>query len=714
MKQKLTFVHLFNFPLKKFLFSFCMVFISSGSLSAQRTEFLDSLHEATRSEDSHVRLNAYARLIQEYAMKGNMERALEFGDSVIRKTSTDETSLGYAKLLSNLGICYRIVGKFDSSAHYFYQSYMLAEQEGYRQSQALTMTNLSSLLSDFNQYDSSIALLKRAIPILTELQDSLGMANAYNNLGNKYSTLGDHAAALRNQFVALNIYEGLAAWRNYLVCLISLGNTYKNMNDLENSVVYYQQALSGDSLLTDEYLGNIYVNWAESLLKMQKPEEAIGKLNLCMQHWSESNCFLMYPLAHKAQAYLDLGVLDSTRYYAEKSMKEAQSCKERSVVSANQIVLGNYYAELGRKAKAQRLWEKAYSIADSVGRTDLKRDASRALYEYYKEGKDWEKSLVYLEKFKSASDSLLNKEQIQNTAKLETEFAFQQDKKEMEFAIASEQARADRAESERRNLFVLVLVIVVFLIVVVYLINRNRLNERRSKIILNEQNAQLEALNNAKEKMISLLSHDIRNPLFGLEGSLNMLLEGGLDEERFRQSVIQTRHRLRSVSEFLDNMLKWAKSQLSGINPQFRNVDASQLMKDTIELLHTSIAAKELKVENNLNEKVFVRADAEMIQTVIRNVLSNAVKYTPRGNKITLNLEEMPGEFLFSIEDEGIGLPDEDIFDLGATFDSGTEGEAGTGLGLSLSREFVETHQGKIWAEPHGNGTVVKFTLPRN
>jgi signal transduction histidine kinase len=694
-------------------FTLLILLVLSEYSLAQQNELIDSLRQQTRSDVPDFRYNAFAQLLQQYAMAGNIQRAISIGDSLVTSADTAESSLGYIKLLSNLGICYRITGQFDSAARYLRNSYLLAEREGHLQSQALTMISLSSLMSNFNQYDSSITLLKHAIPILEKLQDSIAIANAYNNLGNKYSTLGDYGSALRNQFAALNIYEALAAWRNYQVCLISLGNTYKNMNDLENSIVYYQRALEGDSTLTDEYLGNIHVNWAESLLKMDQPEQALEKLNICMTHWHESNCLIMYPLAQKAQAFLEIGELDSVKYYAEQSIFKAQTCKERSVVSANQLVLGRYYAQQGMLEKSQDLWERAYSIADSVGRTDLKRDISNELYLYYKGQNEWRKALSYLEIFKLASDSLLNEEQIQNTAKLETEFAFEKDKKELQYTIDLEQARADQAVRQQTILIILALVVFVSLIVVVYLINRNRLNERKSKIKLNEKNEQLEALNHAKEKIISLLSHDIRNPLFGLEGSLNMLIEGGINEADFKKHAIQTKYKLRGISDFLDNLLKWARNQLTGLKLNKKTVDGSKLIQETIDLFQSNISSKALVIHNHTTQGSFIRADYDMIQTVVRNVLANAIKYTPEGKGIYLDMEKGASEYVFVIRDEGIGIKGgQQIFELGATFEEGTEGETGTGLGLALAKEFVEKHNGRIWTEQAEPGTVVKFSVP--
>lgn len=702
-----------------FLFAIALAFFSyaqTGSNPAgadKNARFVDSLMTESKKDDPEIKYNSLARLIQHYVVSGQVQKAIHMGDSVVRSTPDQESSLGYVRFLSNLGISYKVLGKIDSAAHYFYKSYELAEREGYKQSQALTMVSLSSILSNFNLYDSSISVLKRAIPILEELQDSLAVANAYNNLGNKYSTTGNYAAALKNQLEALKIFEALGATRNYVIGIISIGNTYKEMNDEVNSVLYYEMALKGDTVLTDEYIGNIYVNWAESLLKLKQPELAIEKLNLSLKHWANHNCQLMYPLAQKAQALLDIGAMDSVKYYAEKSLQYAQQCKERAVVSASQFILGRYYARNGMTAESQQYLEAAYQIADSIGRTDMKRDVSADLYQYYKGKKDWQKAVQYLEIYKTASDSLLNKEQIQNTAKLETEFAFEQDKKELENTIKLEHEKAENALRDKRNLIIAIVVFAGFMVVIGYLINRNRLNELKSRQILNAKNEELEALNRAKEKMISLLSHDIRNPLFGLEGSLDMLIEGGMDEEHFKNSAIRTRNKLRNVSEFLDNLLNWAKSQLTGIKPKVRSIDASQLIQETIHLLQATIASKQLVVENQVAEKTFVQADYEMIQTVVRNILSNAIKFTPQGKKISLSVEKQAQQFLFTVSDEGIGLPaNVDIFDLGATYGEGTEGESGTGLGLSISKEFVEKHQGKIWAESTGEGTLVRFSLP--
>lgn len=231
---------------------------------------------------------------------------------------------------------------------------------------------------------------------------------------------------------------------------------------------------------------------------------------------------------------------------------------------------------------------------------------------------------------------------------------------------------------------------------------------------------QLKELNATKDRFFSIIAHDLRGPL-GTSNSILELLTEDLDEfneEEITKFLNTLRISTEHTYKLLDNLLLWAKSQRKEIsfNPQENNL--SQVIESGIDLMKHSITEKKINIIKNIHSDALAFFDKEMIATVFRNFLSNAIKYVKTGGHIEINVEREVKQLFVSVKDDGIGMSSErlkNLFNIGEKQNSieGTHGEKGTGLGLILCREFIERHQGNIWAESkNGGGSVFAFSIP--
>lgn len=222
-----------------------------------------------------------------------------------------------------------------------------------------------------------------------------------------------------------------------------------------------------------------------------------------------------------------------------------------------------------------------------------------------------------------------------------------------------------------------------------------------------------------KDKFFSIIAHDLKNPFNTLMG-LAQLLHHGYD----RMDPEKVKHFHRNLYEIskngyglLVNLLEWARSQMGKIkfNPEHQNLYA--LTEETFSLYNTKSVQKEIALNNNLSEDSYAVADKNMLKTIFRNIISNALKFTDRGGAIEISEEIVDAYTQITIKDTGVGIAPDDIKKLFKLDEShsteGTEEEIGTGLGLILCKEFVENHGGKIWVESKvGKGSSFIFTLP--
>jgi PAS domain S-box-containing protein len=233
-------------------------------------------------------------------------------------------------------------------------------------------------------------------------------------------------------------------------------------------------------------------------------------------------------------------------------------------------------------------------------------------------------------------------------------------------------------------------------------------------------NTELERLNKTKDKFFSIIAHDLRNPFNAIMGFSDMLRRDYHDMDDKQKLGLLDLINLSSESAFnlLDNLLQWARTQTDKIkfNPEY--VVLSQVIKQATDLHGITAAKKEVVIEDVISSSTVVYADKNMIHTVIRNLISNAIKYSRKGGKVTLAAREAGDMVEVIIRDQGIGMNRENLgmlFRIDTYYSTpGTSGETGTGLGLIICKEFVEKNRGRIRAQSkEGEGTTISFTLKR-
>ena len=236
------------------------------------------------------------------------------------------------------------------------------------------------------------------------------------------------------------------------------------------------------------------------------------------------------------------------------------------------------------------------------------------------------------------------------------------------------------------------------------------------------QQKELQKLNAQKDKFFSIIAHDLRGPFSSFLGITQLLDEmlPELSREEIRDFAVNMRSSATNLYSLLENLLQWAKIQ-QGLIPFIPKRELLlSLVNESILTLYEPAKIKEIEIVNNIEGNIEVIADKNMLQTVIRNLVSNAIKFTPKGGIITLSAKEnSASEVEISIKDSGIGMNEamvNNLFQLDAKSNRpGTEGEMSTGIGLLLCKDFVEMQGGEIWVKSEeGKGSVFYFNIPLN
>lgn len=255
------------------------------------------------------------------------------------------------------------------------------------------------------------------------------------------------------------------------------------------------------------------------------------------------------------------------------------------------------------------------------------------------------------------------------------------------------------------------------------------LNKLYSQLIQNENvlkatNDELVKINQEKDKFFSIISHDLRSPFAGFVTLTDLITKNinAFTKEELLELIESLNNNAQSTYSLLEDLLEWARSQMGRIKINIEKVDIATITYETLYSMSNLAEQKEITLEHNIDRNTFVECDRNMISTVVRNIISNAIKFTNINGKITLYSEIIETSLMkkywrVSVEDTGVGMSDEQLKNLFSLnlYNStiGTANEKGTGLGLVISNDFIQKMNGRMWVESQvGKGSVFHIELP--
>ncbi len=243
----------------------------------------------------------------------------------------------------------------------------------------------------------------------------------------------------------------------------------------------------------------------------------------------------------------------------------------------------------------------------------------------------------------------------------------------------------------------------------------------KTHLCLKEKNEQLQALNASKDTFFSIISHDLRSPLaasLGYSELLQTQIEGGAEKDEQQTTARKLHLTIKHLHSLLENLLTWSRIQLGAMQYDPEELELREIAEYNLDLFISKAEQKQICLECAVQDDVMVYADYNMLNTVIRNLVSNALKFTPSAGTITISARRHDERFCeMAVSDTGDGINEADIpklFRIDMQHSTvGTAGEKGTGLGLSLCQDLVQKNGGKIWVESEQDmGTTFKLTLP--
>ncbi len=376
------------------------------------------------------------------------------------------------------------------------------------------------------------------------------------------------------------------------------------------------------------------------------------------------------------------------------------------------------YLKQGKDTISESYAQEAYEISSRIQFMEGKQKCALTLYKINKNKGKFAKALAFHEVFQHLSDTLHRNENKRSLTLLKTKTEYEQQR----LALMEENERALAAQQRYVNAALLILLIFIF---VTFLVHRNQKIQKKlnteltaKQDILEKREVELNESNETKTKLFSIIGHDLRGPIGALKELLKLFGEGEMGQKEFLDFIPKLRDDIDHIFFTLNNLLSWGRTQMNGSVTQPTLMDLDPIVEENINLLSEIAKKKSIEIVNQVPENTKTWSDTNQIDIVIRNLISNALKFTPMNGKVTVSAVDMTNCWQISVRDTGVGM---DKITLGKLFDKssnistyGTNNEKGTGLGLSLCKEMVEKNKGTIWVESSlDSGSCFYFTLPK-
>ena len=548
----------------------------------------------------------------------------------------------------------------------------------YQRGEAVAYKNLAISFMLFHGDATALAYLDKALNILQGLNDNANSAIVLNYIGCYYATIKDHQQAIVYFNKALDKLSSVNKAQQ-LVILSNAGNHYEDANQLNKALEFYNRMLLlARELHSDENLVRCYNNFASVYLKQNNYSAAIDYCNKALSlirssKISPRNCQRIYIL---------LGDIN----YKLKDYGEARALYLKSAAIANQMKSREYM---------DVIYHSLY-LLDSV-----KGDFRSAMKNYYH--------------YSVLKDSLVNLDKNNVIALYQVKFEVEKREEENKRLRIIEDRNKFIISHQRATIIVTVIGLLIIFGGLIYLKKINNYVKARNKVI-NEQNRQLENSNHVKDTIFSVISHDLRNPISQIIGLLNLLDDEDISFEEIAILIPALKNTSINSLELLDNLLIWSKNQLQGFAFTPVVFDMREVVNGTIKQMRAAIDQKNLTVVNNIADTIKVSADQEMVTAVIRNLISNAIKFTPERGTIEINGSIADDYAIIGVSDNGIGINEKDqhkIFSFTSHTTLGTALEKGTGVGLKICSDFMRLNKGTIWMKSKENaGSTFFISLP--
>lgn len=692
-------------------------------LTAKPDSLQQIIDHGSRSERIEARLEMAFR-----ARIENFELAHSQSLTALREMETQQDRDTYeARAYYYLGAAYYYQSRFDSALYYFNRTEILAKDKKedrllghlYHLMGITTQTYYGDQIKTIRYYDLSIHH-----SMIANNHRALGAV--YSDLSNLLRSNGAYEKSLEYIFKAREHYQKAGFLEGEAWILYLIGIVYNNiglyeearLSFLEAEIIYRELSkddgvMRGVAITLDQL--------ASVNTKLNNTMQARDYISESLQLHNESNSKfgLSTSLKYLADIELHEGNYREALTYLDSSLSLKKEINNITGYASIYRVYGLLFIELEQYYRALDSLQIGLKYANENNQLEHIMDIHELLSDIYYLLGDYEKAYHLRTSQTLIADSLYSASTTRNLLQMETLLQIEDKEKiirELEHENHIQDILLSREKSIRKYLTGIAALSLIIVLLLIYLYY----DKIRAHKLLKKSKAYVDEINASKDKLFSIIAHDLRGPYNSMFGFLNLLQKNSatFDTEKTKEIISYMQVSVQKSYSLLNNLLEWSRTQTGIMQFNPVSLQMKDVLTEVLDILSEQIKHKNIQLDHS-SEPLSLTADHNMLQTVLRNLITNAVKFSYPGGKINIGWQKDNEYLRIWVSDNGIGIAKESqkrLFRIAENYHiEGTEGEKGSGLGLIICKEFVEKHGGRIWVESEtGKGSTFYFTIKQS
>lgn len=668
-------------------------------------------------------------LLQIASRKGDLKDEELALLSKYRGSLSAEAETGFDKIMGNY---YFGTEVYDSSLFYFSRGLDLANLKGDRELKVYFLTWKGILLNLTSQNEEALEHLTNARSIITS-SDSAGLRSLLlRNIGNAYWSLGLYEKALEYYFISLEFSEQQGFKKDKAAVLNNIGSVYDAIGEYEKAFDYYIKAREIAS--AEGYQWNEAVttnNLGVLMVSQKKYKEALNYFSnaLKLLEGLESLFQKGITLYNIADVYLKQDSVVLSRKYLIESLKLAKESGDKLGVANAYLMLGDTWLKDGQHKLCHSYIDSGYTLAREINSYTGMQYGLEILTRHFAETGDYKNAYNHMKLLSVVKDTLLAQNSGERIAKLENRI--REEKREEELAKLNQEKK-----SNRMLLLIGVLSMSTILLIILLALRNARkknleLSQQHQEIesqrslleeqfhLLRIQKEELDRINMGKDQFMKIISHDLKNPISAIRGFVELMYNqfDNLTDEKKRLFLKEIFDSVERTSLLLNNIMGWVNNQTEGLMKNNVKINLKKRIDDTLKIYSIICRNKGIACKNEIPGDLEIETDQNIFDTIFRNLISNALKFTGTKGSIIISSVVDDHHLRIKVSDTGTGIHKDILPDLFArklgTSMPGTHHEQGTGLGLVLVKDFTNILGGDVVLEETSHtGTTFAVILP--
>ncbi|MEX0995536.1 MAG: tetratricopeptide repeat protein [Flavobacteriaceae bacterium] len=591
----------------------------------------------------------------------------------------------------------------------------------------------NALLVD-NKYKKALIYQNEALAMLEDDKDKT-YYSLLSNMSIAYKQSQDFDNALKALLTVEEYFKKQDNQKALATIQNNIGELYReNFKDFSKAKEHYHKAIKLNKSNNDlRQLTQNYHNISLACNSLKQIDSAFYYINKALEIKTD-----LGDLGGLASSNHALGIfyLESNEYDAAiKAFQKSLEISEEFGIAPGlyhaNIGIGDAFLAKGERIKALSYFKKVEKIVSDAESFEMKAGIAEKLFAFYKEEKDFEKALFYSEKVEEIEDSIALIKNNDNLEELRIKYETSLAENENIILREREVAQKEQIALQKTLLVVLFVALTIVLVMVVFLFKSNMAKRKAYKevknatdelekqlIIVKEREAELDRSVALKNKIFSVLGHDLRTPLANVSSLIDSMSQIDLSPDEMEFMLKHLKGETSASLKTLENILQWARLQMKDKSINVSKLDEDGIIIEIIKNFESHTEAKAIEVSYVNKSKSIFNADENQFRSIANNLIANAIKFSPIKGKVDVSFVESNDVFIFTVSDEGEGIKSSVVNNLETQEELlstyGTEGEKGTGIGLRIVKDFINLHGGTLeFSKNEPKGTIVKVSIPK-